>query len=314
MAAFTWFASAAANVTITTTPADEMLDGLNTMFAANSSAGAASWEVVDYQSSSPKSLLLRRKSGAPGRIIIFGQNGGTPNAAATAGTPSASTLYLGYAPASSSSTPDASWLSGAPLSGTYLAAHALLGTLTSYTARLRYYEFADGVVVAIVNAAPGSHISGAGKLTETTDGTAMETLLSSGSTALNTFWSSTNFINPTPGTNAGTGATNPFLRVIHPTVGNLVCARLAQITAGAQQRLDNASASRISFSPVWLVGPTDVSNPTLVGKLRQMCAGPYCLRETTKFDAGSPTTELAYGHSQNAATPGEALWFTNIEV
>lgn len=314
MAAFEWFAAAAANVTITTNPADEWLAAINTMFGANSSDAAASWEVVNYASTSPKSVLLRRKAGGNGRIIIFGQQGSTPHASAVAGTGVASNLYIGYAPASSSNTPDASWLAGAPLSGTYLAGHSFVGTTTSYTGRLRYYDFADGVYLHTLNAAPNSTYAGAGLLSETVDGTAMETLHASGNTNLSTVWSSTNFIANTPTTNVAPAQGSPYLKVTHPTAGSLTCARIVAITAGAQQRLENTAASKINFHPVWFVGPTDVGDPTLVGKLRQICAGPYCLRETTKNTADSPVGVLAYGLGREAGTPGEAVWLTNVEV
>src|ERR1700740_3409384 len=105
--AFTWNIPTEADYTIGTNIADDHLAAINSHFVANSGGGSAVWEVANYQSTPPKYVLLRRKSGAAGRIIICGQQGQTPNQAALRPTATASLLFMGYSKTSTSNTADA---------------------------------------------------------------------------------------------------------------------------------------------------------------------------------------------------------------
>ena len=311
MAALTWNVPAASDQVIGSNNADDMLAAINTVFVANSGGGSASWEVVSYVSTSPRSVLLRRKSLAAGRIVIFGQQGSTPNAAACAGTASASVLYIGYSATSTSNTVDASYLSAAPLSASDYMPGVRCCAQSTATWRVNYAEFADGVVILFSNTSNGIGAFGAGELIKDMSGTAVSTIFGNGSSG-NTAWatsvsSSGSLIDAAVGASSYT-STNAglFVRISGANKQAMRCQSMS--TASAITKLDNSGTTLMYSLPIYIVHSTTDNTLNFVGKMRQIRFGPFCDRETTRTGGGI----TAYGHqSTSAGATNHGLWFVN---
>lgn len=115
---------------------------LNTFFTDCAAEGASFlWTVASYQSTSPRYLVLKRKNGSAGRLMLFG--GDSPNSAALGPvvTANTSTLYCGYSRTSTSDTPTTAYTSGAPFADWFLANS--VGGLAATSSELRAYCNSD---------------------------------------------------------------------------------------------------------------------------------------------------------------------------
>lgn len=124
-------------VTNMDTPANA-LSRLNAFFTECAAEGASFlWTVASYQSTSPRYLVLKRKSGAAGRLMLFG--GDNPNAAALGPSVSSnnSVLYCGYSRTATSDTPTTAYTAGAPYADWFLASGCAFLSPTS--SQLRAY-------------------------------------------------------------------------------------------------------------------------------------------------------------------------------
>jgi hypothetical protein len=312
--AFSWNIPAAADYVFTTNP-DDMLVAINAAFVANSGGGSASWEVALYNSSSPKYIILRRKSLAAGRIIIFGQNGSTPNAAAVTGSASASVLYVGYSASSTVNTADASYLSGAPLAASDYMPGLRCSPQAAATWRVNYAEFADGVVILLSNTSNGVSAFGAGSLIEDLTATAVPTVWGSGSgggTAWATTQTNSGAILPASVGSSASYAPSEAGLLIRQSSANKICYRAFALGTSVAAKLNNPSATSCLFFPIYLVYHSSDATLNVVGKMRQVGFGPLCDRETTRTGGGV----TAYGHQNTTGgsptQPG--LWFVNADI
>jgi len=316
MPAFTWHVSAASDHVISSNFADDTLAAINAIVNAGDGDPGAVWEVANYASTSPKSVLLRRINGAPGRIIFFGQQGSTPNAAAVAGTAAASVLYVGYSATSTSNTPDASFLSGAPLAASdYIPGPRCFGVTVADTWRFSYAEFEDGLYVL-----PSSYtqnalgVSGAGDLIEDIDGNNVGACMGSGSNnSLNwcTTVSNSGAIIPATIGTGYTGSTQAGL-IVRYGGANRSAYRATSIAATAiLPKLHNTTTNKAHFLPVPLVFDTSDVVYSVLGKFRQVAFGPICRRETVFTDADGVS---AYGHHCDLVPSQSGFWFVDLEV
>lgn len=317
MTAFTWNIPAASDQVVGANNADDMLAAINAVVGAASSGGSASWEVATYQSTSPRYVILKRKSGAAGRIIIFGQQGSTPNAAAVTGSAGASMLYIGYSETSTSDTADASYLSAAPLSaGDYMPGIRCCIQAT-VTWRVNYAEFADGVYFLFSNTAQGIGVFGAGSLLEDLTGTAIPAVMgsgSNGSTAWATTQSAAGSIFPSQVGSSSSYTNTAAGLLVRTSSTNRIAFRVFALGTGVAAKLDDTSGTRCFYLPIHCVYHNSDGTLTMVGKVRQVGFGPNCDRETTRTDASSPGVN-AYGHqSTSSGATGPGLWFVDEEI
>lgn len=322
MAAFSWNIPAAANYTIGTNTPDDWLAAINAHFVANSGGGSAVWEVATYQSTSPRYIILRRKSLAAGRIIIFGQQGSTPNAAAVRATAAASRLYIGYSKTSTATTEDASYLSAAPLSASdYMEGVTIVPNTASITGRFTYAEALCGVHLLFSNTANGISIGSAGEIVADASGADVSAILGNGNNWA-TNWSTSTAASgaliphgAAGGTNvdSGYGATNPGM-LCRIGSANHLAFRLFMIlnTVSATDLLDTGSL-RAWFFPIAIIGNATYLADGIIGKLKQMAFGPPCLRETTWLLA-STGLRNAWGFGYDTSVQINGLWFTEFEV
>lgn len=298
----TWYSGPPAyRVTPSTNEENDILDALNSLIVANSASSSAYWEVVQYVSTSPRSLLLRRKNNAAGRIVIFGQNGSTPNAAAVRGTPTGSLHYIGYSPSSTTNAVN-SYLTGAPLPDSdYMPGLNCWAITVSTEYLLSYAEHADGIVLMATTANSSVSFCGAGELIESASGTTYSSLLGIGFPGA-----------PAADSSYASGQSAIVARV---SSSNKLIFRIFTAAMPTGQMHDLAS-HRAQYFPIWLCYNTTDSAGVL-GKLRQICYGPPTNRWTGRIGGGSPPNQVdayALGHQHFDLTTGTPVWFTNFGV
>jgi hypothetical protein len=319
--AITWYSGPPQEYT---TPAsaqiDGLLDALNTLIVANSASASATWEVIQYNSSTPRSILLRRKNGSAGRIVIFGNNGSTPNAAAVRGTATASTHYIGYSATSTTNTVS-NYTTGAPLPDSdYIPGVACWGIAVSTFYTLAYAEFADGIYFNVATST-GHSVAGAGSIVEDINGTAYPAIQGTGTNGA-AGWgpgqSNTGGIfPPSPGTDASYSSSTSAI-VVRFSSANSMLYRLFSISGTSSNlytRLLDASTHRHHFFPVWLCWNTTAA-ASVFGKLRGIAFGPQATRWAERFTVGSPPNPtsayaLGYGNINGNTNP---VWFVNFDI
>jgi hypothetical protein len=318
MAAFTWkrvLPTGDLTVNVGLLP-DDWLAHINTVVTARSGDSDASWEVANYASVSPKSVLLRPKDGSNGRIIFFGQNAGTPNSAAVR-TATSSLLYIAFHPSSSANTPDTSWLTGQPLTGTdYIPGIPCWQMTSSTQCRLTYMDAPAGMwFLFTLGTTTGIGMTGAGMLVQDKAGGTYPTIQGTGSQTLPTepFGQGTTTMLPTGGANNVTASTNPRLIVTYNAWGECLFRVHSQTSLTALDKLRDSTAKRAFFFPIDLNFSTQDLRRGHFGKLRQVAFGPSAQREQSLEATGSPSI-YAYAHANSNASNVPAIWFTNFEV
>jgi hypothetical protein len=313
---FTWKFSGHQPVSPTSHPADwwTIIRGIINTDAA---AGDSFWEVASFSDVSPRYLLLRRKNGAPGRIIFFGETGVAPHANATRTAPTSGQVNVGFSADSTQNTPD-SLSAGAPLSGSgYM--RAIAGSAAHIPTRMAVIQHPDGVIVLHRSTASSScNLFGAGLLVESPTGVLLPSLWANASNHLVGSWLSlvttSALISPVP-TNDGSFGGGLIVRAMGPgtQLADRTTARIHSMAGigGNTWWLRDESLLTTYFFPIHLAGPADVPAVPYIGKLRQVAMGPRGLAETTWTKNSAP---MAYGHHFSTVTPGEAIWFTNFDI
>jgi hypothetical protein len=316
--AISWNIPTEADYTIGTNVPDDILAAINAHFVANSGGGSAVWEVATYSSVSPRYIILRRKSLAAGRIIIFGQQGSTANAAAVRAAGVASHIYIGYSKTSTATTEDASWLSGAPLSASdYITAVEFMPvSLASSTMHFTYVENSTGVwFIASVNAT-GLAVSGAGELIVDPSGADVSCISGNG-TGMGTTWATQTsasgaIFNPIVATDTYTTG-NPGL-VCRLSSANHLCYRVfaMNILLTSGNMFDSGSL-KAWFLPIPIICSSTFTADGIVGKFKQVAYGPNCPRDTRWNLTGTGTRD-AYGAGYNTVTQIAGLWFLEFDI
>jgi hypothetical protein len=322
MPALTWRSTIPTAYAIGANQADDFLVAINSMVTGNSGSADAYWEVANYSSASPKSVLLKRKDGSPGRIIFFGQQGGAPNAAAIYPSAGSSRLIVAYSKTSTSNTPDASFLTAAPLSATdYMRGIGAMLTDTNRTYRMYYIESSAGFIlvalhfVQVFNSTTTQQCcyAMAGDLFAHKGGTNCPMLMSQGNgTAAS--WTA-------PETNAFISAT-----ITTTYSGGLICLvqfggnierafrfDLPALAANMNDLRDDTE-SRMAFLPIRMTFQLwNPINSGLAGKLRQIAYGPQALQEAFIKDSSTDMV-VAAGITPGVTALNDTMWITNVEV
>jgi hypothetical protein len=316
MTAFTWNIPASADYTIgASNPADDILTALNSHVTANSGGANAVWQVANYQSTTPKYLLLKRISGAAGRIIVFGQQGQTANSAATRGTPAASRIYIGYSKTSTSNTADANWTSGAPLSASdYMPAISFWPTTTSITLHLTYAEASCGMWFLGSNTSNGFVASGAGELIQDPSAADVSCISGNGTNYCTGFGgtssSTAGIINATAVTDTYTDTQSGLLVRLSGT--NYHVGR-ATVLGANTYTLSDPGSLKAWFFPIPVLCSTTYPALGVIGKFKQVAMGPSAVRDTTWLDSTTGLVD-AFGHAYQTSGGVSAFWLTNFAI
>lgn len=319
MPAFTWkrvLPTGDLTVTAGQIP-DDWLGHINTAVTANSGASDASWEVANYSAVSPKHVLLRRKDGSAGRVMIFGENGATSVSAAVRNT-STSALFIAFHPTSTANTPDANWTTSQPLTGTdYMLGVPTWQMTASTTWRLSYFDSPIGIYFCVTLGTTTGHGAAAGGwLVEDLMGNGLPTILGTGTQTLPTdpfppSSATAGIIPPLQGNNT-TAATQNRMLVRFDGFDETIW-RVFSASSASFGKLRDSTNKRAFFFPIHMAYGTNDLRLTICGKLRQVAFGPTTTRESSVESTGSPSV-YAYGHAYHNATPVPAMWFTNFEV
>lgn len=144
----TWYRSTTNRLVSSHTSQATELSELNSFFIDCAAEGASfTWQVASYQSTSPQYLVLKRKNGTPGRLMIFGNSAAGPAAAAMIGAGGytyTGALYVTYDPTATSDTPTASYTAANPWSAANSRGRKFQTVGTIQTHRLRAYCTDDG--------------------------------------------------------------------------------------------------------------------------------------------------------------------------
>lgn len=314
--AFAWNIPASADYTIGTNIADDWLAAINTHFVANSGGGSAIWEVATYASTSPRYIILRRKSLAAGRIIIFGQQGSTANAGAVRATATASHLYIGYSKTSTATTEDASWLSAAPLSASdYITGLSCWPITASVTGRFTYAECTSGVHLLASVVANGMAFASAGELMVDPSAADVSVVHGTGTTWATTNWgvSTTALIDTTIGSDTSY-TTGQAATVARLSSANHIIYRVFSLPADQQSiQMQDPGSLKVWFFPIAMICSSTYLADGVIGKWKQMAFGPKILRETTWLNAGTGLRN-AYGHAYHTSTLAEGLFFVEFDI
>lgn len=306
---------------------NDFLAGFNTLFTQGSPSPPDSvWEIAQYVSSTPRSLLLRRRDGSPGRIIIMGNNGTNFNTDAaqvnTAG------LCIAYSQSSTSNTVDANWNSAAPLSATDYIPGVLCAANTAVTEPWNLYaaESSAGIVIA-------GHRLNATNIAATPSTTAWHGF--AGDLVVGLDETIYPCIQGTPNGGAtfvsttleyiasGIQATYTSPAIVVRAYGYDFPLTRSHFTVLSNQQLYwDYATNTMRFAPINLISSNfgAVGNQSFFGKLRQICYGPTALAMTRvkSVETGEVAAWGICPHVGGAAASTvswlDAIWVVNCEV
>ena len=232
-----------------------------------------------------------------GRIIIFGENGSTPNSRTlTTGSPTASVLYVGIQRiVHGQYCRTLPGLSGAPLAASDYMPGIRCAPQAAATWRVNYAEFADGVVILLSQYVQRLGGFGAGRLDRRLDCDRSAHglgLRHGGSTA----WATTATAIPARSVPASVGRVRSYDHgnaglLVRDSSTNRQVFRAFGLGTNIDAKLNNPSATSCCFSR-FIRSITSDATLNVVGKMRQIGFGPRCDRETTRSGGGVS----AYGH------------------
>jgi len=323
-ATLTWFSSGLGTKTGTTIAAliTDMAALVNTKLADPN----FSWQVASSSiAGNPHWLVLKPKSGAPGRIlyIIWTVSPAGNNSAILDLTPTTLNLYACYFPNGNTDTPsNLLAASGTIMGNDTNAVKVTFGVAVStfYIASWVpfYFDCAEGVFFGFSNPAGGTtHSVGVGELLVDGADNAYGAVISFGSTNSNTFGSNTSVL-PWVGTVQQAGAGNQALfRTNYGSPNRAYFMAWAPSAAWASQAvsstdiLTNTALNRVWFVPVQVLGQTKGEGFAL--KLRQIAFGPGVVMPFSQYQASGPVVRAICFNPLNIGGNG-APWFTNFKL
>lgn len=322
-ATLTWFNSGLGAKTGTTAAA--LIDDIVALVNSKSGDANFSWQVASSNSAtSPLYVVLKRKSGAVGRILLLNYTSapGSQPANLFDSAPTIGALYGAFFPAGNLDTP--SNLTSA--SGTILGndtgctkVWASLGVATVYGASIQpfYFDSAEAIYFGFQNPATAAEYgAGAGYLVVDQADQEWAAVLSTGTNSLANFGASTSPL-PWIVNKPGAGSSGPCVRTNYGGTDRVFfqawvpSGPWATQVIGSGDLLTDTSISRSYYIPVHLIGLT--KNEGFVLKLRQIAIGPATTGPFTPYNTTGP---VVAARQMNAATFGGTgyPWLTNFKV
>lgn len=328
-ATLTWVSSGLGAKTGTTRAT--YFSDLDTLITSKAGDATFSWQVASVSiAANPNYLVLKRKDGSAGRILLVGYTAAPAGANTTlfdvaAGSVLTTTVYIAWFPAGNVDTPsNLTAASGTILGDDTGAVKVAPGatTATAYAALLQHYYFdsAEGVVFCTQNpASTSSYMVAAGDLLVDLNDDAYGCTIGYGSSVLGGFGSSTVTSVPVPfdpsPDNAGTStacirtnygsANRLYYHAFMPT------GSWANVAVNSTDILTETSSNSAWFVPCPLVGNAKGAGFPL--KYRQMGWGPGATGPLSTYLITGPTVAA---RQLNAATTGGTgfPWLTNFKL
>lgn len=322
-ATLSWASSGTGTKTGTTVTT--LFDDLVTLITSKSGDSSFSWEVASSSTgSTPKYIVLKRKDGSAGRIllVLWTSAPAGNNAAILDGAPTANSLYGAYFPAGNVDTPSNLTASSGTIMGDDTGAvkvWAAMAAATIYGASIVpfYFDSAEAVFFGFQNPANATaYFAGAGSIlvdgsdnayggvvSTATQGSAMggspvSVMTHTATTVL------ANSVTACVRTNYGSSNRVYFL-AWGPS------GAWANVAVSSTDILTDTASNLAYFVPLQLLGQT--KGEGFVIKLRQIALGPGTVGPLTAYNTTGP---VVAARQFNAATTGAngMVWFTNFKL
>jgi len=321
----TWHKSE--NATKTGTAIGDLFTDLKNMFDAKSGDSDFKWQVSGSNiGSTPYYIMLKRKSGAVGRILLVAWSSSPAgnNAAILQQAPSTNAIFMAYFPAgnadtASNLTASSGTIAGDDTGAVKCSAGNAISTVYTTSFQCSWFDCEDGAIIMYQNPAGSTQYwQGAGDLVVDASDVAYPCTIGVPSNASNfsttSGWFSWN--GPSSTINAGQ-ASSGVIRTNYGGTDRLFFPAFimntwpAQTLGGGNEILRDAGTSKAYFAPMILVGRTvGVGFPL---KLRQIAVGPAT---STAFAVYSESGPVVVAMQPNSYTLGQtgSCWLTNFKL
>lgn len=323
-ATLTWASSG--NITKTGTTAQLFLDDLDTVITSKSGDASFSWQTAGKNSTgaSPLYLVLSRKGGSAGRILIvvWTSAPAANNVAILDQSPSTNQIYIAWFPAGTANTP--SNLTGA--SGTIMgvdtgcvkvAAAGTVAAMYGASLQLFYMDSAEGFVLGSANpATPQTYMCGAGAVLVDAADVAYDATFGFNTNSAANFGVNTPPI-PWLGTFSNAGNTIPYVATNYGSanrryyMGLVPSGIWANQAVGSQDVLTDNSVNKTWFVAPQLLGQT--KGEGFVLKFRQFGWGPGTTGPFSAYSTTGPVVAARQFCNQSSGSTGFP-WFTNFKI
>lgn len=317
-ATLTWASSGAGTKTGTTVAT--LITDMVTLINSKSGDSTFSWQVASSNTaSSPNYIVLKRKDGSAGRILlaVWTSAPAGNNAAILDGAPSSNSVYCAWFPSGNVDTPSNLTASSGTIMGddsNCVKVSAALAVATIYATGIVpfYFDSAEAVIFCWQNPSNTTcYACGAGSLlVDASDNAYGATfgMQAFSFAASNMTWANTKpLANSTTAcfrTNYGS-ADRTYFQAWNPT------GVWASSAVSSTDILTDTGANKAWFVPVQLLGQT--KGEGFVLKVRQMAIGPGTLGPLTAYNTTGPVVQA---RQANIATVGGngLLWLTNFKL
>lgn len=302
------------------------IDDLATLFNANLSDANFSWQVASVSTAgNPNYLVLKRKNGSAGRILIVAYT--APPAGANsalfdvaAGSISITIPYVAWFPAGNADTPSNLTASSGTVLGNDSNAVKVSpgGTFsTVYAAGVQHFYFDSSEAVWFCQQSPAASstfMAGAGDLVVDAADNAYGATIGFGTTSLSN-WAAT--VLPYISSTVSAGSPTVAVRTNYGSANRTYfhawapSATWAAVGVSSTDILTDTAANRAYFVPVQLLGQT--KGEGFVLKHRQIALGPGTLGPFQVYQTTGPVVQA---RQVNAATVGGNgyPWLVNFKI
>ncbi|MGE4074961.1 MAG: hypothetical protein AB7F22_05380 [Reyranella sp.] len=322
-ATLTWASSGAGTKTGTTVAA--LIADLVTLINSKSGDASFSWEVASSNTaSSPNYLVLKRKDGSAGRIllVVWTSSPAGNNAAILDGAPSLNSLYGAWFPSGNVDTPSNLTASSGTILGndsgcTKVWASMTVASIYGTSGRPFYFDSAEGVLFCFQNpATPNCYMGGAGDLVVDSADNAQAAVIGYGASTLAGF-GGTSAIMAWSATKPSATSSTACVRTNYGAADRVYFSAWtpggawASSAVSSTDILTDTANSKAWFVPVQLLGQT--KGEGFVLKLRQIGFGPGTKGPLTPYNTTGPTVQA---RQINLATTGGTgfPWAVNFKL
>lgn len=322
-ATLTWYNSGLGTKTGTTVAA--LINDIVSLVNSYSGDANFSWQVASSNTaSSPNYVVLKRKNGSAGRILlaVWTSAPAGNNAAILDAAPTANALYGAWFPSGNVDTPSNLTASSGTILGddsgcTKVWAAMLTSTIYAASFQPFYFDSAEAVFFGFQNpAAPTLYGAGAGDLLVDASDNAYGCVVGYAAQSLGNF-STTTAVMAWSATKPNASATTACTRTNYGAADRVYfhaytpSSTWAAANVSATDILTDTANSEAWFVPVQLLGQT--KGEGFVLKLRQFGYGPGTTGAFTPYNTTGP---VVAARQFNAATAGGNgyPWFTNFKL
>ncbi len=321
-ATLTWASSGVGTKTGTTVAA--LISDIVSLVNSKSGDSSFYWQVASSNTaSSPNYIVLKRKDGSAGRILlaVWTSAPAGNNAAILDGAPTSNNLYGAWFPSGNVDTPSNLTASSGTILGddsgcTKVWAAMLVSTVYAASFQPFYFDSAEAVFFGFQNPGGSSlYAAGAGYLLVDASDNAYGAVVGFGGSTLSSFGATA--IQPWSATKPNANSTTSCVRTNYGSsdrvyfFASVPSGPWANSAVSSTDILTDTSNSKAWFVPVQLLGQT--KGEGFVLKFRQFGFGPGTTGPLTPYNTTGPVVSA---RQFNAATAGGTgyPWFTNFKL